>query len=333
MVSLGWHAANATVLARKTPTTTGGQKENDVTEWNLAFDGKSTADDVLADLDLSGKTAIVTGANVGIGFETARALAAKGAHVVLACRSEPKGEKARGEILGRHPLARVSVKALDLSSLDSVRHFANDLTGEASLESIDMLICNAGRFGGGYSETREGHEMTVGVCHIAHFLLVQLLLERVVRAHGRVVMVSSESHRNPKTLDFDNFPLSRSNYSDLVAYGQAKLCNVLMAKELQRRFSASGITAYSLHPGTLVPTAIGRNSILAKVLIQVVRPFTKGLGQGAATSVLCAAHPEAERAAGEYFSNCRPVRSSRESCDQGAAAKLWQVSEKWVAAE
>ena len=296
-------------------------------EWTLPYSGKSTADQVLEGLDLEGRLAVITGANIGIGLETARALAAQGAQVVLGCRDQAKGKSAADKILHRHPEAKVESQQLDLASFDSVRQFASN----QSEKSLDILVCNAGRFGGGYGETVEGFELTVGVCHIGHFLLARLLLERLLAAKGRVVMVSSESHRSPKTLDFEKLPLNRSQYSDMVAYGQAKLCNVLMAKELQRRYGEQGLTAYSLHPGTFVPTAIGRNSLLAKVLIQVVRPFTKSLGQGAATSVLCAARPEVGSFGGEYFSNCRPVRSSRESKDPAVAERLWKYSEEWVA--
>lgn len=294
-------------------------------DWQLPFDAKTTADGVLEGLDLTGKVALVTGANAGIGFETARSLAAHGAMVLLACRDQARGEAAVDRIRRRHPAAQLEARALDLASLESVRRFA-----ENAPEDIDMLVCNAGVYGGGYQETVDGFERTVGVCHLGHFLLVSLLLESLARRRGRVVMVSSQSHRSPRTLDFDRLPLRRENYSDLVAYGQAKLCNVLLAKELQRRHGARGISAYSLHPGTLIPTSIGRSSLIAGLLIALARPFTKTVGQGAATTVLCAAHPGVAGLGGAYFSDCRPVRSSRESDDPEVAARLWQLSEGWV---
>jgi WW domain-containing oxidoreductase len=297
-----------------------------MTQWQSPFGARSTADEVVADLDLSGRSAVVTGANVGIGFETARALAARGADVVLACRDESRGTQAADGIRERHPDARVEVRVLDLASLESVRRFAAELPGE----SLDMLVCNAGLFGGGYRETEEGFEATVGVCHIGHFLLTLLLIDRLEAAGGRVVMVSSTSHKSPRQLDFSRLPQKREGYSDMVAYGQAKLCNVLFAKELQRRFGERGITAFALHPGTLVATEIGRHSAFAKILIQIVRPFTKSLGQGAATSVLCAAHPAVAELGGEYFSDCALERASREACDPEVAKRLWELSEAWT---
>jgi WW domain-containing oxidoreductase len=192
-------------------------------------------------------------------------------------------------------------------------------------------VCNAGLYGGGYHETEDGYERTVGVCHIGHFLLTMLLLGRLEAAGAaRVVVVSSESHRYPRRLDFDRLPLSRKTYSDVRAYGQAKLCNILFAKEFQRRYAERGTTAYSLHPGTLVPTGIGRNSMLATAVIRLARPFAKDLAQGAATSVFCAAHPGLERYGGAYFVDCRVAQSSSESNDPEVARRLWQQSEKWT---
>ena len=295
--------------------------------WNSPFGPKTTADEVLEGVDVSGRTVLVTGANVGIGFETARALAAHGAHVTLACRDATKGEAAAGRIRAKHPSAEVEVRTLDLASLGSVRQFAEALPDAP----LDVLVANAGVFGGGYRETADGFEWTVGVCHVGHFLLVELLLDRLeAGGGGRVVMVSSEGHKSPRTLDFDNFPQTREGFAPMAAYGQAKLCNILHAKELQRRYGDRGITAFSLHPGTLVPTAIGRNSLVARILIQAIRPFTKSLAQGAATSVLCAVHPAVADLGGEYFSDCRIARPSREAESEATAERLWEISEEWV---
>jgi WW domain-containing oxidoreductase len=290
------------------------------------FGRHTTADRVLEGIDLADKVAIVTGANAGIGFETARALAAHRAQVIIACRDQARGDDAVARIRRGDPQALVEARLLDLASLDSVRRFASSLPAT----KIEMLICNAGVFGGGYHETAEGFERTVGVCHIGHFLLVHLLLDRLAAAGGRVVVVSSVSHRSPPQLDFSRLPLSRENYSDLAAYGQAKLCNVLFAKELERRYASRGIHAYSLHPGSLIATSIGRHSLLATLLIQLVRPFTKSLAQGAATSVYCAAHPAVSGLGGEYFVDCAVARSSRESRDPEVARRLWELSETWV---
>jgi WW domain-containing oxidoreductase len=294
-------------------------------EW--PFGRRTTAEEVLRRLDLTGKVAAVTGANTGIGFETALGLASRGARTILACRDPQKALDAVARIRGRHPGAPAEAAALDLASLDSVRRFAAAFPAE----KLDILVCNAGLYGGGYAQTAEGFERTVGVCHIGHFLLVMLLLPRLEAAgSARVVVVSSESHGYPRMLDFDRLPLRRENYSDLVAYGQAKLCNVLFARELDRRCAARGIRAFALHPGTLVPTQIGRSSLLGRIVIGLARPFTKNIAQGAATSVFCAAYPGLERFGGMYFVDCRPRPGSPQSQDPEAAARLWRLSVLWT---
>ena len=301
-----------------------------VLEWAVMsfgpFDSSSTADDVVRGQDLSGRCMIVTGASSGIGFETARALASAGARVVLACRDPGKGRDAARRIAARHPRAHVEPGMLDLASLASVRAFTDALDASR----IDALVCNAGVLDASYRTTEDGFEHTVGICHLGHFLLTLRLLPRLLATRGRVVMVSSESHRTPSRLDFEQLPLPRTRYSMVVAYGQAKLCNLLFANELQRRYGERGLTACSVHPGVLVTTQIGRDSLFARLAIQLVSPFTKNASQGAATSVFCAVHPDPSALAGRYFSNCRPKPCSREASDPAVAARLWQVSEKWA---
>ncbi len=146
-----------------------------------------------------------------------------------------------------------------------------------------------------------------------------------------MVVVSSESHRSPKALDFGRFPLAEDQFSPMVAYGQAKLANVLFANELQRRFADQGVIACSLHPGTLITTEIGRDWWLARLAIAIASPFTKNPNQGAATTVLCAIHPDRDAIGGRYFSNCQSRPSSTEANDPTAASRLWELTEKWIA--
>jgi WW domain-containing oxidoreductase len=298
-----------------------------MTEWSGRFGARTTADEVVADLDLSGQVVVVTGANCGIGFHAARALASGGARVIFACRDSVSGSDAVERALAEHPGALVEVSNLDLSSRQSIRAFAERIDAD----SIDTLICNAGVFGGPYQEVDGGIERTVGVCHVGHFLLVQALLPKLVSGGGgRVVMVSSESHRTPSSLEFDRLPLTAAQYSGFVAYGQAKLCNVLFANELQRRHAAEGLTACSLHPGSMISTKIGRHSLLAGFAISLLRPFTKSLSVGAATSVVCATHPHRDEVAGRYFSDCRPKPASEEAQNTEVAGRLWEKTEEWV---
>jgi NAD(P)-dependent dehydrogenase (short-subunit alcohol dehydrogenase family) len=285
---------------------------------------RSTTAEVLAGVDLKGKNIVVTGANTGIGFEAARAMAAAGAEVILACRSIEKADEAVARIRQRHPDADAQGSALDLASVASIRQFCEQIP----FETIDVLVCNAGLVPSRYQETEEGIESCVGVCHFGHFVLCKLLLHKLLQSNeARVVMVSSESHRSPARLDFDHFPLTEATFSSLKAYGQAKLCNVLFANELQRRYGAQGLNACSLHPGALITTDIGRYSGVLGMLVRLVSPFTKNPDQGAATTVYCAARATTEEIQGSYFSHCTKVGSSKEANNAEVASRLWALSE------
>jgi WW domain-containing oxidoreductase len=295
---------------------------------NGRFGARTTADEVLAGHDLTGRTIIVTGANTGIGYETARSLAKAGARTILACRSALAGADAVRRIKTAHPNRGAEARVLDLASFASIGRFCAELDAPR----IDALVCNAGLSVTSWQATEEGFERTVGVCHIGHFLLTRLLMPRLLAAgRSRVVMVASESHRMPAKLDFDRLPLPKEKFGGLTAYGQAKLCNVLMAKSLQRKYGARGLTACSLHPGTLVTTDIGRNSAVVGALIKLVSPFTKTPAQGASTTMVGLVHEPASEIAGEYLMQCRPARSSAESNDPAVADRLWARSQEWVA--
>ena len=289
---------------------------------------RSSTAEVLSGVDLTGRKIVVTGANTGIGFEAARAFAAAGADVVLACRDIKKAEEAVSRITQRHPNAHPRGLALDLASVSSIRRFCNQIP----FETIDVLVCNAGLVPAQYQETQEGIELCVGVCHFGHFVLCELLLDKILASNdARVVMVSSESHRSPARLDFDRFPMNEGTFSALKAYGQAKLCNVLFANELQRRYGAEGLSACSLHPGALITTEIGRYSGVLGLLVKLISPFTKNPDQGAATTVYCAARAAAEEIRGNYFSHCRKTGSSKEANNAETARRLWALSEAFCA--
>ena len=284
-----------------------------------------TADQVLAGRDLSGQNMLVTGCNAGIGFETARALAARGAHVIVACRDRAKADDTVARIRALHPEARLSPLALDLGSFKSVRAAA----AVPPVEALHVLICNAGLYLDDYAESEDGLERVVGVCHFGHFLLTSLLLDALRRgAPARVVMVSSESHRSPAKLDLTRLPLRRERYKPLIAYGQAKLCNVLFANELTRRYQDEGVVATSLHPGTMIGTSISRNSVGAKVLTFLAKPFAKSIAEGAATSVYCAVSPELAGKGGRYYKDCAEHTMSEGARDADVARRLWELSEK-----
>lgn len=292
----------------------------------VKFGSRTSANEVLKGMNLSGKNILVTGANTGIGYEAAAALAAVGAHVVFACRNPEKGKAAVAKTKSLYPDCSAEFAELDLSSFSKIQDFCNRL----ELPTIDILIANAGLVPTGYQETQNGIEMTVGVCHFGHFLLTNLLMDKLLAAKDpRVVVVSSESHRTPSKLNFDKFPLTRDHkFSFMTAYGQAKLCNALFANELQRRYGPKGLTACSLHPGALITTDIGRNSSLMDRLIKLISPFTKNPSQGASTTVFCAAYESKENIAGQYFSHCKKGKSTKEANNPEVAEKLWALSEE-----
>ncbi len=291
------------------------------------FNHRSSADDILRGEDLSGQVIIVTGANTGIGFETARALAAAGATVIATCRSAEKAAATKQRLLQAHPDSAVEAAVMDLSSLASVSNFCTQLPHQ----KIDTVICNAGMVAPKYGETTEGFEQTVGVCHVGHFLMVKKLLPKLLSAEApRVVMVSSESHRVPSRLDFDALPYPKETFRPMKSYGQAKLCNALMAIELQRRFADQGLTACYLHPGTMVTTDIGRDSALVRFAMRLVSPFTKTANQGAATSVFCATWDKRSELGGNYFSHCARAKPSVETTNAQVATRLWELSERWL---
>ena len=292
------------------------------------FGSRTSAYDVVAGRDLSGRTIVVTGANSGIGECTARALASAGARVIFACRQPASGEAAVERARAAHPGCKAEFAKLDLASFAAIRSFAEQLDAER----IDALICNAGLVTLDWAETEEGFERTVGVCHIGHFLLARWVAPRLLAAGTpRVVMVSSGSHHSPPTLDFERLPLTRENFRGMIAYGQAKLCNVLMAKALQSHYGGRGLVACALHPGTLVTTDIGRNSKAVGALVKLVSPFTKSPAQGAATSVYATVHEPASDLAGQYLEDCRVAKCSAEANDATVAQRLWVESERWVA--
>ncbi len=287
----------------------------------------------------SGRLAVVTGGNSGIGFEAASALAGAGARVVLAVRREERGQVAAAEIAKAHPQALVEVMVLDLADLASVRRFT-----AAFLErhaALDLLINNAGVMALPYSRTADGFEMQFGTNHLGHFALTSLLLPAVLAAPaGRVVTVSSVVHWVGK-IAFDNLDGSRG-YNPWVAYGQSKLANLLFARQLQRRLAAAGAAALSLscHPGyaaTNLQSAgpQARGSQLGLRLNELGnRLFAQSAAMGALPTLYAATAPEAR--GGDYIgpqSNLGqggyPGRasSSPRAHDATVAVRLWRVSE------
>jgi NAD(P)-dependent dehydrogenase (short-subunit alcohol dehydrogenase family) len=278
----------------------------------------------------SGKVAIVTGANSGIGYEEARALAAKGAQVVMACRNQEKGAAAFQQICEEHPDAMVDLMQLDLADLTSVRQFADRFTSR--YDRLNILINNAGVMAvPELRRTADGFEMQFGTNHLGHFALTGLLLDTLMRTpNARVVTVSSNAHRMGR-MKFDNLNAERS-YSRWLAYGESKVANLLFTYELQRRLEAAGadVIAVAAHPGWTATNLQGDAR-----LIRFFNPlFGMQPEQGALPTLYAATAPDVK--GGSYYGpdgrNERrgyPTRleSNRLSHDQAVAKRLWEVSE------
>jgi NAD(P)-dependent dehydrogenase (short-subunit alcohol dehydrogenase family) len=286
--------------------------------------------------DQTGRTAVVTGANTGLGFDTARALAARGASVVLAVRSVDKGEEAAARIITTHPGADVSIQRLDLSSLDSVRTAASELRGER--DRIDLLINNAGLMYPPRGTTADGFELQFGTNHLGHFALTGLLLDRLLTTAGsRVVTVSSIGHRIRARIDFDDLQSERS-YNRVAAYGQSKLANLMFTYELQRRLAAAGSSTIALaaHPGVSSTDLVRNSPRLLRVGSALFGWFVaQSAEQGALPTLRAATDPAA--LGGQYYGpdgfrelRGRPVvvDSSKQSHDAELQRRLWTVSEK-----
>jgi len=287
------------------------------------FGARSTAEEVTAGLDLSGKTALVTGCNSGLGYETMRVLALRGAHVIGAARSFDKAEKACRSIEGR-----ATPLVVELTDLPGIVAAANQV---ADMDvPIDMLILNAGIMALQQLELANGVERQFAVNHLGHFLLANRLRDQVVAAkQGRVVVVSSGAHRwaPEEGIRFDNLDGAKG-YDPFEAYGQSKVANGLFSREFARRLANTSATSNSLHPG-VIQTNLARH--LPPRDVDPDDPRYKTVPQGAATQCYVATSPELEGVTGYYFSDCNPAVPDHNMQDDAMAARLWAVSEELVA--
>ncbi len=282
--------------------------------------------------DMTGKTVVVTGGNSGIGLFTAVDLAGAGARVVITARDEGRAAAAVEEIRRRSGSSSVERVLFDLSSLSSVRAGAAELLERC--ERIDVLVNNAGVVLTERRLTVDGLESTFVVNHLGHFLLTELLVDRIKSsAPARVVNVASTAHRGARRgLDFDDLQ-SEHGYRGMQVYSKSKLANISFTIELARRLAGTGVTVNCLHPGT-VATGYGRDGDASGFLsfgLAVIKPFILTPERGARTSVYLASSPEVSDVSGEYFVRCRIRRPSRLGRDQEAAVRLWEASEKLVA--
>lgn len=281
---------------------------------------------------LEGKTAIITGGNTGIGKEVALDLARRGARVIIACRDVAKGRRAADEIERLTGNNNVTTKRLDLASFESVRNFVEKILEQE--EKIHILIDNAGVMFVPYQLSKDGYELQFAVNHLGHFLLTNLLLDRIKEsAPSRIVVVSSLGHL-VGSLDFKDM-MWKKRYNSQLSYCRSKLANVMFARELAKRLAGTGVTVCSLHPGT-VHTEITRYFfsgwlVFLKPLAHVsMYLFTKTPKQGAQTTIHCAVAREVEGVSGKYWDDSAIKVPSRAARDDDGCTKLWEYSVRLV---
>jgi WW domain-containing oxidoreductase len=284
----------------------------------------STAEDVTSGLDLSGRTILLTGCNSGIGKESLRVLAKRGAHVVAAARTLQKAQVACNEVDGE-----TTPVACELSEPASVQACSARVI--ALGRPLDAIICNAGIMALPTLNQKFGYELQFFTNHVGHFMLVTALLDSLTD-NGRVVMVSSDAHNGapPDGIQFDNLSGERE-YRAWANYGQSKLANLLFANHLAKRLEGTGKTANSLHPGVIHTNLSRSMNPIARGALAAAGPLVlKSIAEGAATQCYLAVHPDVEGVAGKYFSDCNVGKSSSRGRDAELAAKLWEVSENIV---
>jgi NAD(P)-dependent dehydrogenase (short-subunit alcohol dehydrogenase family) len=304
-------------------------------EVAVPLDETTTAGEVMAGVDLSGQTAIVTGASTGIGLETAANLAAAGARVIAGVRTEEKGKATVATLADRVKGAAVDFGVIDLTSFASIRTFAAGFVGRD--EPLHLLINNAGVMNTPFEHTVEGYELQFGTNHLGHFLLTNLLVPTLIAgAPARVVNLSSGGHRS-SDIHWDDPNFEHHPYDKMAAYGQSKTANILFSVELDRRLADRGVHAYAVHPGRI-------NTELARYMDQAdydqliarmkesgrVMPPRKSIEAGAATSLWAATAPELADRGGLYLEDCHVSEALPYATDLDAAARLWTLSEELV---
>lgn len=297
------------------------------------FNNRSSAEEVVANWDGTGKVAIVTGCATGIGFDSCKVLAEKGCEVVVTARSLDKATATADRIKAIVPSAKLIPMALDIGSFASVKEFSAGFLGMG--KPLNILLCSAGIMAPPYRKTKDGIESQIGTNHLGHYLLTMLLLERMNETakasgvQGRVSFTASVNHHGtyPTGLMPNADMNDESKYEAWQAYGQSKLANILCARFLAEKLKEKGVNigAYALHPGAVNSEITQQqNPIVAKLYAAIAGPLLKTCSQGAATQIYCATNPGA--ISGEYYEDCNLHSSSSWAHDRALAEQLWEYS-------
>lgn len=274
---------------------------------------------------MNNKLCVITGANSGIGFETAKALARKGAYLVMVCRNEDKAEAARQEIIEETSNPGIDIVLCDFAIQAEIRNAAEEI--KKNYKKVDVLINNHGFLASERQDTVDGLEETFAVNHIGYFMFTNLLLDMVKAAdRGRIVSVASGAHRagefDPENIQLDN------NFTPWKAYGNSKLFNILFTRELANQLVDTNVTANCLHPGVVATNFAQSGSWIMRTLFTIGKPFFISPKKGAETSIYLATSDKVKEVNGAYFRNKKVATPSKAARDDEAAKQLWDMSKK-----
>ena len=281
-------------------------------------------------MSMLNKVCLITGATSGIGRATALALAAQGAELFVVCRNAEKGEALLAEIKVHHPSCCATLLIGDLGCMADIRRVAQQFLDTD--KPLHLLMNNAGVVNTHRKLSRDGIEETFAVNHIAYFLMTELLRERLVQsAPARIVSVASAAYSFVKGVQFDDLEYESTSYKTFKVYGHSKLCNILWTRQLAKQLEGTGVTVNCVHPGA-VSTGLGHQDhvVVGKIIGLLMKPFFRSPAKGAENSIFVATSPSLNKISGEYFSNCKPTSLKAWAKDDGAAERLWQVSEEYV---
>lgn len=274
-------------------------------------------------VQMKGKIVLITGANSGIGKATAIKLAQMGGKIVMACRNAIKAEDAKKEIIYRSGNDDVEILLADFAKQEEVHALAEEF--KQRYDTLDVLVNNAGLIADRRATTTEGYELTFAVNHLAPFLLTHLLMEPLKAAkQGRIINVSSEGHRIGK-LNFDNLMLER-DYSNMKAYANSKLANILFTKELVNHLKGTNITTNALHPGVVDSNFAGNSSMFWQAMMAMAKPFMISIEKGAETSIYLASSEKVATSTGLYFVRKKAKKPSGDANNPAIAKRLWDIS-------